>query len=174
MSGRTLWSHILVIVGLLAMLVGAIDPLEGSFVIFPGSGSVAMGGFLGKSWYRKLLYAAFILIAAGFGVMIVMTMVGGIGGSTGRSMWWALFILPYPIGWIMGLSELFCDSLNRQGKIDMTKSAHQERDARMVGKSSSCLPGNPPHDVTVIKVEFAGQPTLLCEKDKSAWLNGRA
>jgi hypothetical protein len=85
------------------MLVGAIDPLEGSFVILPASGVVALGGFLGKSRYRKVLYAAFILIAAGFGAMIIMTMMGGIGGRTGRSMWWGLLCLPYPIGWVVGL-----------------------------------------------------------------------
>jgi hypothetical protein len=96
-------SFILVIVGLLAMLVGAIDPLEGSFIILPGSGIAALGAFLGKSRYRIFLYWAFVLIAAGVGVMVVLSMLGGIGGRSGRSMWWALFILPYPVGWVMGL-----------------------------------------------------------------------
>ncbi len=103
MGTRTFWSHILVVIGLLAMVVGAIDPLEGVFVILPGSGLVALGGFLGKSRYRKLLYGAFILIAVGFGAMMIMSMLGGIGGRSGRSMWWGLFILPYPVGWILGL-----------------------------------------------------------------------
>ncbi|MCX5634558.1 MAG: hypothetical protein NTW55_01765 [Planctomycetota bacterium] len=96
-------SFILVIVGLLAMLVGAIDPLEGSFIILPGSGIATLGAFLGKSRHRILLYWAFVLIAAGVGAMVVLSVLGGIGGSSGRSMWWALFILPYPVGWFMGL-----------------------------------------------------------------------
>lgn len=103
MSTRLLWSHILVIVGLLGMLVGAIDPLEGSLVILPAGGVAAVGGFLGQSRYRKVLYTAFILIAAGFGAMMIMTMMGGIGGKTGRSMWWGLLCLPYPVGWVVGL-----------------------------------------------------------------------
>jgi hypothetical protein len=103
MNTRTLWSHILVFVGLGAMVVGVLDPLEGSFVILPGSGVVALGGFLGKSRYRRLLYGAFILIAVGVGAMVIMSMMGGIGGRSGRSAWWALFILPYPVGWIMGM-----------------------------------------------------------------------
>jgi hypothetical protein len=103
MSRRTLWSVALVIVGLLAMLVGAIDPLEGSFVILPGSAVVAVGAFLGKSRYRMLLSWAFVLIAAGVGAMVVFTAMGGIGGHSGRSLWWGLFILPYPVGWIIGL-----------------------------------------------------------------------
>ncbi len=85
------------------MVVGVLDPLEGAFVILPGSGVVAVGGFLGKSRYRGLLGWAFILIAVGVGAMVSMSMLGGIGGRSGRSMWWALFILPYPVGWIMGL-----------------------------------------------------------------------
>ena len=103
MRGRTLWSLILVVVGLLVMLVGAIDPLEGSFVILPGSGLVAFGALLGKSRYRILLCWAFVLIAAGVGAMVVFTAMGGIGGNSGRSLGWGLFILPYPVGWIMGL-----------------------------------------------------------------------
>jgi len=103
MKARLLWSNILVIVGLIAMLVGAIDPLEGSLIILPGSGMVALGALLGKSRYRRLLYCAFVLIAIGVGLMFVLSMFGGVGGSTGRLMWWALVILPYPVGWILGL-----------------------------------------------------------------------
>ena len=43
MNARSLWSRILVIVGSIAMLVGALDPMEGSVVILPGSGLVALG-----------------------------------------------------------------------------------------------------------------------------------
>jgi hypothetical protein len=103
MNGRTIWSVVLVIAGLLAMLVGAIDPLEGSFVILPGCGVVLIGALLGRSRYRKLLFWAFVLIAVGVGAMVVLSALGGIGGHSGRSLWWGLFILPYPVGWIIGL-----------------------------------------------------------------------
>lgn len=103
MNGRTHWSLVLVIVGLLAMLIGAIDPLEGAFVILPGSGMVALGVFLAQSRYRALLSCAFALIAFGVGAMIVLSAMGGIGGTAGHSIWWGLFILPYPLGWIVGL-----------------------------------------------------------------------
>ena len=103
MKERTLGSLVLVTVGFLAMLAGAIDPLEGSFIILPGSGAVAIGAFLGKSRYRILLSWAFVLIAAGVGAMVVFTAMGGIGGNSGHSIWWGLFILPYPLGWIIGL-----------------------------------------------------------------------
>jgi hypothetical protein len=97
------WSRILVIVGLVLMVAGAIDPLEGSLVILPGCGLAVLGGFLGRSRHRRLLLWAFILTAVGVGVMFGVSSVGGFGGNTGRSMWWALTILPYPVGWVMGL-----------------------------------------------------------------------
>ncbi len=103
MNGRTRWSVVLITVGLLAMLIGAIDPLEGSFIILPGSGMVALGVFLEQSRYRALLSCAFALIAFGVGAMFVLSAMGGIGGTSGHSMWWGLLILPYPLGWIIGL-----------------------------------------------------------------------
>jgi hypothetical protein len=47
MKARMLWSRILVVVGCIAMLLGAIDPLEGSLLILPGSGMVVLGLFVG-------------------------------------------------------------------------------------------------------------------------------
>ncbi len=38
------------------------------------------------------------------GALWGMSAIGGIGGSTGRSMWWALVLLPYPVGWVMGFA----------------------------------------------------------------------
>jgi hypothetical protein len=105
MNARSLWSRILVIVGSIAMLVGALDPMEGSVIILPGSGLVALGTFLGQSERRRIAYRmwVFILIAIGVGAMWGLTMVGGFGGNSGRSMWWGVLILPYLIGWSMGI-----------------------------------------------------------------------
>ncbi|WP_166806285.1 hypothetical protein [Cryobacterium cheniae] len=33
--------------------------------------------------------------------MDARTLAGGIGGTTGNSLWWGLLILPYPVGWFM-------------------------------------------------------------------------
>jgi hypothetical protein len=32
-----------------------------------------------------------------------LSAVGGFGGSTGRTLWWWLALVPYPVGWVMGL-----------------------------------------------------------------------
>jgi len=98
------WSRILVLAGLILMVIGAIDPLEGSVVILAGILVALIGAWFFKSKKRNLLILAFALIAVGVGVMFGMSAMGGIGGKTGRSMWWALLILPYPAGWITGLA----------------------------------------------------------------------
>ena len=108
MSTRRLWSRILIILGSIAMLVGALDPLEGSLVILSGTGFVTLGTFLSNSGRRLLIYWIwiFILIAAGVGAMFALSAWGGIGGRSGHSAWWGLLIVPYPVGWIMGIVSL--------------------------------------------------------------------
>jgi hypothetical protein len=103
MDQRGLWSRVLAVAGLIGMVVGAIDPLEGSLVILPAIGLVGLGAFLGKSRHRLLAYWALVLVVVGVGTMFGLSAFGGVGGDTGRSMWWALVIVPYPVGWIMGM-----------------------------------------------------------------------
>ena len=105
MNTRTLWSRILIVVGGIAMLLGTLDPLEGSLLILPGSGMVALGLFLGHGERRRLRYWlwVFALIAVGVGALFALSAVGGIGGKSGHSMWWGILLLPYPVGWIMAL-----------------------------------------------------------------------
>ncbi|MGO8678337.1 MAG: hypothetical protein ACLQVX_21055 [Limisphaerales bacterium] len=98
-------SRILVLVGGIAMLVGALDPMEGAVVILPGSGLVALGSLVGQSDRRLLVFRVwvFILIALGVGAMWGLSMAGGLGGNSGRSIWWGVLILPYLIGWSIGI-----------------------------------------------------------------------
>jgi hypothetical protein len=103
MDGASRWSRILVVVGLVAMVIGALDPLEGALVILPGAGVVALGARLGNSRHRILLYWSFVLVAVGVGALWGLSALGGFGGNSGRSNWWGLILLPYPVGWIMGL-----------------------------------------------------------------------
>ncbi len=102
---RSLWSRILIVLGSIGMLVGAIDPMEGSLIILPGSLLVALGTFLGKGERQLIAYRVwvFILVAIGVGAMWGLTMIGGIGGKSGYSMWWGVLVLPYLIGWSMGI-----------------------------------------------------------------------
>jgi purine-cytosine permease-like protein len=109
MNGRMLWSRILKVVGGIAMLLGTLDPLEGSLLILPGSGLITLGTFVGKGQRSALRYWVwvFILIAVGVGAMFVLSAFGGIGGKSGHSMWWGVLILPYPVGWLMAVAGGF-------------------------------------------------------------------
>ena len=102
---RSLGSRILIVLGSIAMVVGAIDPMEGSIVILPGSLLVALGSWLGPCERRLVAYrvAEFILVAIGVGAMWGLTQFGGFGGKSGLSMWWGVLILPYLIGWSIGI-----------------------------------------------------------------------
>jgi hypothetical protein len=90
-------------VGLVGLVVGAIDPLEGSVVILIGSAMVAFGTHLDGSRYRRVAAWGFALVLIGFSVMLTVTAVGGVGGSTGRSPWWATLVTPFAVGWVLGL-----------------------------------------------------------------------
>jgi hypothetical protein len=97
------WPKILLIIGFIAMLIGMIDPLEGSVVILAGSCILAISAFLSKSKRSLILYLSFGLTAVGVGLLFGISAFGGVGGDTGRSYWWLLVVLPYPVGWILGI-----------------------------------------------------------------------
>ena len=102
------WTHRLVIAGLAAMLLGAIDPLEGSVVIAAGSVLVVLGtprghGEAGASRVSGRVRLACLLVTVGVAALWILSAFGGVGGPTGRSMWWLLVVAPYPVGWLLGV-----------------------------------------------------------------------
>ena len=96
-------SRTLVIVGLVLMLAGVLDPMEGSVVILAGSALAAAGAFFGPSRRYRLQVTAFVLIAIGVAALFGLSALGGVGGNTGRSIWWLALCVPYPVGWAIGL-----------------------------------------------------------------------
>jgi len=103
MELRERWARILCVAGVLTMLAGCLDPLEGSVLILAGSGLLALGAHLGRSRHRKAAFWAFVLTVVGVAILFGLSAMGGVGGETGRSMAWALVILPYPAGALMAL-----------------------------------------------------------------------
>jgi hypothetical protein len=97
------WSHLLDIAGLVAMIAGALDPLEGSVVVLAGAASLTIGATIAQSRQAPRLWLALGLIVAGVAALWGFSALGGIGGTSGRSMWWGLTMLPFPIGWVVGL-----------------------------------------------------------------------
>lgn len=105
LADRPWVSRSLLVAGLIAVALGTIDPLEGSIAIVGGFALVAVSAYLRHSRYRIGLTWSVILVTVGVALMFLLSAAGGVGGSTGRSGWWALVILPYPIGWIVGVAE---------------------------------------------------------------------
>lgn len=101
-------SRFLSLLGAIGLVAGAVDPLEGAFVILAGSALLWGGELMKVPERRRLGYwtSVFVLIAVGVGLMMGLSAAGGIGGTSGRSWWWALLLLPYPAGWLLGLGGL--------------------------------------------------------------------
>ena len=103
MNARS-WSHRLLGIGTAALVLGAIDPLEGSLVPVAGAGVAMVAAHLAHLRARHWLDWGVSLEVLGVAALWGLSAVGGIGGSTGRSYWWALLLLPYPVGWLLSLS----------------------------------------------------------------------
>jgi signal transduction histidine kinase len=93
--------HILYILGLIAMIIGVLDPLEGSIIIAVGSALVAISTFLSHDRHQKIFLIAAISIVFGVFFLFYCSSLGGFGGNSKLSWWWGLLILPYPIGWLL-------------------------------------------------------------------------
>lgn len=93
----------LYIVGSVAMLVGALDPLEGSIIIVGGVVCATIGASMMRSRHARDLSWSAGLVCVGVAALWIMSDRGGIGGDTGRSLWWGLTLLPYPVGWVLGM-----------------------------------------------------------------------
>jgi len=105
---KNLSARILFTLGIIAAVIGAVDPLEGSIVILAGSGLIVLGTWLGQQPRELRIYRTCLLGMIAFGVMAMFALsaVGGLGGKSGHSMWWLLLLLPYPLGWILVMANL--------------------------------------------------------------------
>ena len=103
MTARNRWSRGLATVGMVGMIISVLDPLEGAIVAFASATLIALGAQLTHSRFRTPLYWSVGLMGAGIAVMVGFSIAGGVGGETGRPMWWALLMLPYPAGWLLAV-----------------------------------------------------------------------
>ncbi len=102
------WPAGLVVGGAVAFALGTLDPLEGSILVLAGAGLVALGTWYGPHSRGMRLYWSWVFGTILFGVVALwwLSALGGVGGRSGRSAWWLLVCLPYPVGWLLGSGGL--------------------------------------------------------------------
>lgn len=103
MEKKINWKRIIYVIGIVAFIIGALDPLEGSVVITAGSSLIALSTYLTRDRHWKFFLASLIMIITGVFFMFYFSSLGGFGGTSQLSWWWATLILPYPVGWLMSL-----------------------------------------------------------------------
>ena len=118
MKEKTKWKRIIYITGVIALIIGALDPLEGSVVIAAGSSLIALSTYLTKDRHWKLFLVSLIMIIIGVFFLFYFSSLGGFGGTSTLSWWWATLILPYPLGWLMSIILLIVRAVNKAKRKD--------------------------------------------------------
>jgi hypothetical protein len=100
MVAKAKWTRVIYFVGVVALIIGAIDPLEGSLLIIAGSALLALSAYVNSDRHSKIFTTSLIMIVIGVFFMFYFSSIGGFGGTSKLSWCWVLLILPFPIGWI--------------------------------------------------------------------------
>ncbi len=106
MKNQIKYYHILFTVGVIALIGGAIDPLEGSIVIACGSVLISISAYLKKDSFKKLFLISSLMIVFGVCFLFYLSSLGGFGGKSSLSWWWSLLIIPYLLGWLISVIAL--------------------------------------------------------------------
>ena len=114
MKEKTNWKKVAFITDVVELIAGVFDHIEGSLVIAVGSGLIAFSTWFAKDRHHKLFLTSFILIAIGISFLFCFSMLGGIGGKSSISIWWGLFILPYPAGWLLAIIVLLIRTFKKK------------------------------------------------------------
>lgn len=116
MKERSTIARTLYIIGIVALAIGALDPMEGSIVIAVGSILMAVSTYLIPNPHQTIFRATAAMIVVGVCFLFFFSALGGFGGKSQLSWWWATLILPYPIGWLINIITLLRKSTKEFGK----------------------------------------------------------
>lgn len=114
MKEKIKWTRVIYIIGIIALIIGALDPLEGSVVITTGSLLLTLATYLSHDQHWKNFMLSLILIAIGVFFLFYFSSLGGFGGKSTLSSWWGTLILPYPIGWLMSIVLLIVRAVKKK------------------------------------------------------------
>ena len=114
MKKKIPWTHLIFILGVIGLLIGILDPLEGSVVIAVGSVLIAFAAYFKKDSHYKIFILISFLIVIGVCFLFYLSSLGGFGSTSKLSWWWGLLILPYPIGWLIAIILLIIRTLKKE------------------------------------------------------------
>lgn len=106
--------RIIHIVGIIVLIIGILDPLEGSILVAVGSIVLALSTNLSNDKHKTIFLILMIMIVVGVGAMWYISYLGGFGGTSSLSWWWGITILPYPIGWIATIILLIVRAVRKR------------------------------------------------------------
>lgn len=105
---RKRWLQAGFVLGVVLVLLGTLDPLEGSVLVLAGSIVLAVASYGFGDPQHKWFRLAAVLILIGVSALWILSAYGGFGAGSTLGYGWAVCILPYPVGWLilMGLFYL--------------------------------------------------------------------
>ena len=110
-KGNQKWLRAMFIIGIVLLLAGILDPLEGSVVILAGSILIAASTFIRKDNQWKIFMISALLILFGVTAMFYLSSLGG------RSWWYGILFLPYPLGWLVIVITLIIRSFRKKNSV---------------------------------------------------------
>ncbi len=113
MEKKVNWMRVLYIAGVAGLIIGAIDPLEGSVVIAAGSILLALSTYLTRDRHWKFFLGFCLAVIFGIAFMFYLSSLGGFGGTSTLSWWWGTLILPYPLGWLASIVLLIVRAVRK-------------------------------------------------------------
>jgi hypothetical protein len=113
MKEKIKWTRVIYIIGVIALIIGAIDPLEGSLVISAGSALVALSTYLSHDRHWKVFILSLLMILIGVVFLFYLSSLGGFGGKSMLSWWWGILIIPYPLGWLLTIILLIVRAVKK-------------------------------------------------------------
>lgn len=107
------WKKTLLITGVILLIAGAIDPLEGSVLIAAGSLLTTVFIYIVNDRFKRYFLIALLLIVFGILSMFYVSARGGIGENDLPNIWF-LTIIPYPLGWLMTIGLLIYKTVKKE------------------------------------------------------------
>lgn len=106
MNENAKWIRTMYVIGIIALIIGVLDPLEGSVVVAIGSAFIAISTYLTKDRHWKIFLVSLFMIVVGVFFLFYFSSLGGFGGKSTLPWAWISLILPYPLGWLMSVITL--------------------------------------------------------------------